>query len=579
MKKEPLFIGDESLPNVNSWQHESTPWQRDYDDRHSMCSCPHLRASAQTCTYMQRYFTMVRLTGHSKFLYQGRTCQIFQFLKDIQFFPASPKKPEIAFDINLLHQCHPLFKSGATHATEFMGLLQDEHVKLMREKLVADLRPPFKHAYRQYAYIKTQVDIGNEDLWLPKKIVCPACIKNPTKTTSILMDGNFSAKKHKLPTDGAVNPLFQDIYFLPTPSSDQSAENNAKEECNMRAGKLLRQTYDCNLAVSGLFGAICKHQIPLSLVDITDGGERYGYAESILIDHQRKAWVDSNKTIFKYDIACNFTKYLANRAITVPACTGIPDFHVLGHERKCQIKYGRAFVEGNGLLVGETIETFWSLLRHCWARTKYMTSQNRRDEIILHLYHIAERHQRELPSRIIQQYNDAHKLRTVSQRQLDEIRLNYDGPQPLDDSRLHLLYQQREERFITGGKRRRLTVGAVSAPDNWKIDYAILLIRYAYHEERRDSSEPGETNYERQRSIIRGLDNKLRKVEKKEKLTTRIDINSETNRPLKDKAEYVLRQEIIEDIRLQFFEYNAARAARNRPNGIKIISSTFFFLF
>lgn len=50
----------------------------------------------------------------------------------------------------------------------------------------------------------------------------------------------------------------------------------------------------------------------------------------------------ASTTIVKYDIMCNFSKYLRSRNSIVPSRAGIPDFHVIGHNRLCQLQFGRS---------------------------------------------------------------------------------------------------------------------------------------------------------------------------------------------------------------------------------------------
>lgn len=173
----------------------------------------------------------------------------------------------------------------------------------------------FLGAQRIYSFIKTQLELGNRDVCTPKRSVCPACEKNPDGIAYLAADGNLSFKGKGRPTN--VTPLCGETYILNDRTADEIKNDKRYAKNCQKCSKYradgttfdsTRDSEDDKLWHRGLFGSICKHRVPGTFIFMTHGEEAYIYCNVLIHEALKKPWV--RKLFAKYDIACNFKRYL-----------------------------------------------------------------------------------------------------------------------------------------------------------------------------------------------------------------------------------------------------------------------------
>jgi hypothetical protein len=136
----------------------------------------------------------------------------------------------------------------------------------------------------------------------------------------------------------------------------------------------------------GLFVCLCRHGIPVVLVNMDTPGEQQKYVIAAL--KRLFAMLPPSATvILLYDIACIVERsvqkvsHLSEYGMSFRHCISIgqhpilPDsissrlgfattaMHAYGHQWACQVIYNPRFQPGIGLTDGEAVERFWSKMR------------------------------------------------------------------------------------------------------------------------------------------------------------------------------------------------------------------------
>ncbi|XP_050409529.1 uncharacterized protein LOC126824362 [Patella vulgata] len=131
---------------------------------------------------------------------------------------------------------------------------------------------------------------------------------------------------------------------------------------NFKAGNALRSNQtNSKLDITGLFGSICKHDVPLQFLNM-DRGESLAYSSFLAMEFSS---LSSEQIVISYDIACSLEKHLKknNNDLLERIILTVPVFHSFAHNLTCQLNFGQRFVKETGLVDGEGIERFWSFLR------------------------------------------------------------------------------------------------------------------------------------------------------------------------------------------------------------------------
>ncbi|PLW38284.1 hypothetical protein PCASD_09005 [Puccinia coronata f. sp. avenae] len=115
---------------------------------------------------------------------------------------------------------------------------------------------------------------------------------------------------------------------------------------------------------NGLFASACRHDIPLSFINIHKTGEKLYYPISIL-NHVFDTFPDQKVGIL-YDLGCHLETHIRKRGLMNNQLGnlmfGTSVFHAYVHEWSCQVKYNPRLNRWWGLSDGECLERLWAFL-------------------------------------------------------------------------------------------------------------------------------------------------------------------------------------------------------------------------
>ncbi|KAJ7043420.1 hypothetical protein C8F04DRAFT_1207359 [Mycena alexandri] len=146
------------------------------------------------------------------------------------------------------------------------------------------------------------------------------------------------------------------------------------------------------LRCSGVGGVVCaRHELvrPQGVGDLQKG-ERYANMDYILLS--AVLGITLLYLTISYDIACQWRINFQARMGEMPrrlhldldkvtVLFGLPVWHALAHEKKCQVRNSLSYVPGVGRTDGEGIERTWSLFNPLAWATKEMNAGARHDAI------------------------------------------------------------------------------------------------------------------------------------------------------------------------------------------------------
>ncbi|XP_068739812.1 uncharacterized protein [Montipora capricornis] len=222
--------------------------------------------------------------------------------------------------------------------------------------------------------------------------------------------------------------------FNPLLESEHECPACPKEQCNQfQAGSSLRsKNKSKKLDETALFGASCKHEVPLKFFSLKRGEE---IGNAVFLLKWIKEMVD-NKSIhvyFFYDIACVLGTHLRNThqgSILDKVALAIPAFHCYGHKVSCQVNYSGRRLEGFGMSDGKVMERLWSYLRPTGKITKEMTPAHRVDTLTESiLIHFARKSISALGDRLCDHFKEAVETKKEMEAQLNLLilKLNETG--------------------------------------------------------------------------------------------------------------------------------------------------------
>ncbi|XP_071140726.1 uncharacterized protein [Mytilus edulis] len=316
-------------------------------------------------------------------------------------WPATPTSPKIGFDLRFMELLSVLQLECCLPAKSFCDALDTMHSNYI--KLISNVE---KNIYRavvgdcltEYNYhrysLNTRANITESSF----ATECPICVKTPS---IVSMDANFGLVHKQSSGSGQdrQSARHKNLYFLDHGDlrrfiDDYALDSKApNSECsNFQAGNAIRsKVKNGKLDVTGIFGSVCKHDIPIYFADLVHG-ERLSYPVYMLkcILENRS----SDNLVVMYDIACMLHKHLkkTNNIDVLERCSfAVPVFHSFAHNTECQLMYGQRFADGTGLTDGEGIERLWSYLRGFRKITKEMTINNRQDLLTEAMLHHTEK--------------------------------------------------------------------------------------------------------------------------------------------------------------------------------------------
>ncbi|XP_019643793.1 PREDICTED: uncharacterized protein LOC109484877 [Branchiostoma belcheri] len=344
---------------------------------------------------------------------------------------ASTEAPATAFSVSLLEwlvvlslECH-ISVEGFCNTVRWKNNLSLEEVNSLYRSLVG---VPISE-FRQYVY--KQRTLQHVCPQLDEGTCCPVCPKSNGKQV-ILLDGNFGLVRKSSSGTSYAEPhhgtrMFADDDTVQDFMSTYSDATKPSEDCsNFQAGSRLRsKNKQTKLDVSGVFGAACRHEVPLLFVNMTHG-ERLGYPVFVLQRLVQQAQGNNLQLQIIYDIACVLKAHLSDpknkqEDLLAQLELAVPAFHIHGHKTRCQILYSPRRMEGFGLTDGEGMERLWSYLRPFFRVTKEMTPSHRLDLLTDATLHYARRKSTDIESSICSRWDKAEKAFTQAQEELSQI--------------------------------------------------------------------------------------------------------------------------------------------------------------
>ncbi|XP_066294857.1 uncharacterized protein [Branchiostoma lanceolatum] len=405
--------------------------------------------------------------------HEADACTLLRF----GLWAATADRPQTAFSTELLEwltaltlECQVSVK-GFCNAVRWMSGLCKYEVDILYRALIGQSVAEFHHhLYKRRTLLHLCSHLGDGT-------VCPACSKGDGEMI-VSLDANFGLVRKKSSGTSSAGPLHQSTYFLPDDQvtkfmSDYSQDSKPDEDCNnFQAGSSVRsRSRQEKLDVTGVFGAVCRHSMPVKFLDMHHG-ERLGYPVHLIEELLSAVQPGRNlKLHVMYDIACVLTAHLehAERWDLLEAIElAIPIFHCYGHKSSCQILYSPRRKEGFGLTDGECVERLWSYLRGFNSITKEMTPTHRTDLLTDALLHYGRRKVADMHVSLVQNYDKAEKTYKLASDELKNIMEQAPVAVSEDDVET---WRKNEIDLIKQWKRGRQR----SSLSQWKKTYALDL--------------------------------------------------------------------------------------------------------
>ncbi|XP_019614691.1 PREDICTED: uncharacterized protein LOC109462576 [Branchiostoma belcheri] len=436
---------------------------------------------------------------------------------------ASTESPGTAFSVSLLEwlvclslECH-VSVEGFCNAVRWKNNLSHSEVSSLYRALIGEPIAEFRHFHYKTSTLRhvcPELDDGTS---------CPACPKRDGEQI-VTLDANFglvrkssSGKSYEEHHHG--NRLFAKDDEVQCFVEAYSDAIKPSEDCsNFQAGSRLRsKNKQKKLDVTGVFGAACRHEMPLAFLNMSHG-ERLGYPV-YMIQKLLMLKEDSNVRLkVVYDIACVLQKHLSNpRNGEVEMLDkielAVPAFHAYGHITSCQLLYSTRRKEGFGLTDGEGMERMWSYLRPFFRVTKEMTPAHRLDLLTDATLHYGRRKAADIEDNLCQRMNKAKKMFIQAEEEVAQVI----AEAPVVVSEDDIMMWRREEKSAACQPRQ----GSSSTGDSpkWKKDYAVKIVEYRYYTLREDIADGADLQVST--SLLRGMQEKLQAIETRHNIRQR----------------------------------------------------------
>ncbi|XP_035852925.1 uncharacterized protein LOC116055146 [Sander lucioperca] len=351
-----------------------------------------------------------------------------------------------------------------------MCACEPEACTLLRA-LVGESISQFRHYHFQQ---RSLVDVCPQ---LDDGTTCPACPKADGDMI-VTLDANFGLVRKQSSGTSVVEPFHGTRMFVDEKDVEEYLlshldSSKPNEDCsNFKAGNVLRSQQQAKkLVVTGVFGASCRHEMPLMFVNMSQR-ERLAYPLYVIDELLRRC---ENKNIHLrvvYDIACVVASHLRKSGEGIPhnISLAVPAFHIYGHKLPCQA-VGRCNrrLEGFGLTDGEGMERLWSFLRRFARVTKEMTPSHRLDLLTDALLHYGRRKSTDLEVQLLQRLDRAEKISILAQEDLSSV--IREAPVLVS------------ERDVERWKKREMELAQqkqkpINTVCRWKRDYIIKLMKF-----------------------------------------------------------------------------------------------------
>ncbi|KAI8482701.1 hypothetical protein Bbelb_395810 [Branchiostoma belcheri] len=199
------------------------------------------------------------------------------------------------------------------------------------------------------------------------------------------------------------------------------------EDCsNFKAGNSLRsQAKQKKLDIQGVFGSVCRHEVPRRFLNMTHG-ERLGYP--VYMIQKLLSDVEGSKDVklkIVHDISCILVAHLKKKQggpqMLAQIDIALDVFHAYGHKTACQLKYSTRRRPGYGLTDGESVERMWAFLRKFSRTTKEMTPSRRIDLLTDAIFHYTMRKTLDIDVALVTKLQNAKKASSVAEEGLKAV--------------------------------------------------------------------------------------------------------------------------------------------------------------
>ncbi|KAG1930605.1 uncharacterized protein LOC120488660 isoform X1 [Pimephales promelas] len=403
---------------------------------------------------------------------EPETCTLLRY----GLWPATADKPQTAFSITLLElfvclslECQ-VSVEGFCNTMRWKNNLTLAEVNTLYRALVGESISHFRHHHfrqRSLVDICPKLDDGTK---------CPACPK-AAGDMIVTLDANFGLVRKQSSGTSAVEPLHGTRMFVNENDVEEYLlshldSSEPHEDCsNFKAGNVLRsQKQAKKLDVTGVFGASCRHEMPLMFVNMSQG-ERLAYPLYVIDELLRRCEDKNIHLRIVYDIACVVASHLHKLGKGIPhnISLAIPAFHVYGHKLPCQIKYSTRRLDGFGLTDGEGMERLWSFLRRFARVTKEMTPSHRLDLLTDALLHYGRRKSTDLEMQLLQRLDRAEKISILAQEDISSV--IREAPVLVSEGDM----EKWKKREMELAQQKQKPISTVC---RWKRDYIIKLIQF-----------------------------------------------------------------------------------------------------
>ncbi|XP_056604136.1 uncharacterized protein LOC130420674 [Triplophysa dalaica] len=215
---------------------------------------------------------------------EPETCTLLRY----GLWPATADKHQTAFSIPLLElfvclslECQ-VSVEGFCNTLRWKNNLTLAEANALYRALVGESISHFRHHhFRKISLVDVCPQLGDGT-------TCPACPKADGDVI-VTLDANFGLVRKQSSGTSAIEPLHGTRMFVGEKDVEEyllSHLDSSKphEDCsNFKAGNVLRSPQQAKkLDVTGVFGASCRHEMPLMFVNMTQG-ERQVYATVVII--------------------------------------------------------------------------------------------------------------------------------------------------------------------------------------------------------------------------------------------------------------------------------------------------------
>ncbi|XP_019643775.1 PREDICTED: uncharacterized protein LOC109484857 [Branchiostoma belcheri] len=474
--------------------------------------------------------------------------------------------PQTAFSTSLLEWVVMLTLESQVSVEAFCRVVRYKNqlsyteMKALYRALIGQPITEFRHL--QYR-LRTMKDLCPS---LDNGTACPACPK-AEGTQIISLDGNFGLVRKKSSGTSSEPPLHGTSVFLDDDAVQDymaSYDDTSKpdKDCsNFKAGNSLRsQAKQKKLDIQGVFGSVCRHEVPRRFLNMTHG-ERLGYP--VYMIQKLLSDVEGSKDVklkIVYDISCILVAHLKKKQggpqMLAQIDIALDVFHAYGHKTACQLKYSTRRRPGYGLTDGESVERMWAFLRKFSRTTKEMTPSRRIDLLTDAIFHYTMRKTLDIDVALVTKLENAKKASSVAEEGLKAV-MN-EANVSVDDIKA---WSQREREAIL------MENPVASTFAKWKKEYAQKLHQLKTLRQKIQESQDEDDAAVYRASYVK-LDNEVAGLERKHKIKQRWTPSSPDFVAVMKEVDMTVRTTLLSKMRVLAYERSFLMSLKKKyPDG------------